>query len=1835
MLGNDTDVDGDPLTIASVTSGAGGTAVLNGDGTVTFTPNANFNGTADFTYTVTDGSLTSNTATVTVAVAAVNDAPTALNVSASGFEDSASRIVVNLAGSDADGTIAGFTLTSLPANGSLFAASSGGLALSVGAVVTGPVYFAPTAEFSGSSSFDYTATDNSGAVSANTATASLTITAVNDAPTLTGLGPATTYVENPGNSVGFALIDSAVVFADIDSADLAGGSLTVGISNGVANQDLLEVRNQGVGSGQISVSGSDVLFNAGAGAVVIGTLTGGSGGAALVISFNANATPTAVDALIQNIRYGNAAQLPDTTPRTVTFSINDGDGTANGGADSVLGSVSVSVIATNDAPTFTALGGNVAFTEGSSAVVLDADATLNDPELGSGFIGSLDNLGGATLTLARSAGADAQDRFSGSGTLSLVGGNVLLGATVVGSFDSAALAGGRLVITFATGTTVAQGNSVLQQVSYANSSDTPPTSVVIGYTLADGNTGAQGSLGERNVTGSVSVSISPTNDAPVAAAASTGTGENSVLNASVPAASDVDGTVSSYALASGLGAGSGTLTFNADGSYRFDPGSDFDNLAAGVTRQVSFTYTAIDNLGLASAPASVTITVTGTNDAPVISTGSGSVTEDSAPAASGTLSASDVDNPGLAFVAGTLTGSYGSLVLTSAGAWTYTLGSAAQALRAGQVVSEVFTVTLSDNSSTSVTISVTGSNDAPVVSSATLNAAEEGAAVGLGLAVPTDADAGAVLSITITGLPSIGQVQLANGTPVVNGASLTAAQLAGLRYLPPADYNGVAAVGGFSYSVSDGLVSVAGGVTINLAAVNDAPTAANNALTGTEDQVRLLTWAEFGVADVDSSSLGVQIVALPGDGALQYFNGSAWVAVALNQIVSQADVSASRLRFVPDANESGDGSFATAGVGNLRQDYAQIGFRAHDGSLFSSQRSLTIDITPVADAPQLSLNYAPPAIGLTMQFYDNVPTIDTSNANNTATVEAAVEALVPTSTAAVTNVAVASIGADDAYRTSGYIYLEAGRTYSVSGSRDDTLRIEIGGTTVFNQGFNTWGAFSGSGFTPSATGYYSLEIINYNGDGPGNLDINLAVDAGPARDLSTANFQIYPDAAALTGAGAALGAFVANGDGGYFLGQLSGAEDTFINLGRLSVVRPDSDGSETFTLSASGIAVGATLRDGSNSFTATAGNTSVDISGWNLTTLQYRGAANFSGSNSLTFNTRSTEPNGSTAATSLSVNIVITPVNDAPTSVADSFTRVEGSNTAAFGSVLSNDSDIEGNAISVTQFATSAGTGSAAANGVNAVTTALGGTVVMNPDGSFRYIAPAVTHDGANTPVADSFAYRASDGSDTGVWTTVTLSLTDSTPTAVSDAGTVAWAGSVSGNLLTNDAAIDSAKSLVSVNGTAIAASGTTTLSTANGSLAIAADGSFTYTLALAQTGSVTGVSEAAWRSNVPGLWGFTTAGWASGANLNLGALPGQPDNISYQGGSKPGLEVGNAGIQVGESVIVQLPEASRQVTVGLNQLNASQPSATWTAYDASGLAVANGVFSAGPSNGSLSLQTINTSVDFSYLRLSNSVSGGQGYLLASLDYQRSAANHVDSFSYVMRDGDADTAASTLTLTPAATSSFASSLADGTAGSDSLRGDALANTLSGLGGDDVIRGLGGADTLGGGDGADLVDGGDGNDLLSGGNANDILIGGRGSDALDGGAGADVFQWRLADAGSAGAPAIDRIDNFDSNNVATNGDVLDLRDLLVAETTSATLDRYLDFNVNGGNTEIRISSTGAFSGGTYSAGSEDQRIVLQGVDIRASLGLGVAATDNQIIAELINRGKLITDVPPGG
>jgi large repetitive protein len=75
VLANDSDPDGDPLTVTAA-SAANGTVTINADGTLKYVPNVNFNGTDTITYTISDGQGGTSTATVTVTVAAVNDAPT-------------------------------------------------------------------------------------------------------------------------------------------------------------------------------------------------------------------------------------------------------------------------------------------------------------------------------------------------------------------------------------------------------------------------------------------------------------------------------------------------------------------------------------------------------------------------------------------------------------------------------------------------------------------------------------------------------------------------------------------------------------------------------------------------------------------------------------------------------------------------------------------------------------------------------------------------------------------------------------------------------------------------------------------------------------------------------------------------------------------------------------------------------------------------------------------------------------------------------------------------------------------------------------------------------------------------------------------------------------------------------------------------------------------------------------------------------------------------------------------------------------------------------------------------------------------------------------------------------------------------------------------------------------------------------------------------------------------------------------------------------------------------------------------------------------------------------
>ena len=173
--------------------------------------------------------------------------------------------------------------------------------------------------------------------------------------------------------------------------------------------------------------------------------------------------------------------------------------------------------------------------------------------------------------------------------------------------------------------------------------------------------------------------------------------------------------------------------------------------------------------------------------------------------------------------------------------------------------------------------------------------------------------------------------------------------------------------------------------------------------------------------------------------------------------------------------------------------------------------------------------------------------------------------------------------------------------------------------------------------------------------------------------------------------------------------------------------------------------------------------------------------------------------------------------------------------------------------------------------------------------------------------------------------------------------------------------------------------------------------------------------------------------------------------------------------------------------------------------------------------------------------------------------------------------------------------------------------------------------------------ANRITGNDGSNTLSGLGGDDRLLGGKGNDILTGGANNDIFEWNLADKGSLGVPAIDQITDFvytgNATGTTARTDALDLRDLLVGEQSTelntgvtpniGNLLEYLNFQVAGGTTTINISSTGGFAGGNYIAGAEDQRIVLNGVNLYNVTG---AANGNEtdLLQRLLANGSLVVD-----
>ena len=151
VLGNDTDVDGDPLTALVVTQPANGTLALNATGSFTYTPNANFNGSDSFTYKANDGTADSNVATVTITVSAVNDAPVAVADSYATTEDTPLTVAApGVLGNDTDADGDPLTAVVVTAPDQRHAGA---------ATPTARFTYTPNANFNGSDSFTYKAND--------------------------------------------------------------------------------------------------------------------------------------------------------------------------------------------------------------------------------------------------------------------------------------------------------------------------------------------------------------------------------------------------------------------------------------------------------------------------------------------------------------------------------------------------------------------------------------------------------------------------------------------------------------------------------------------------------------------------------------------------------------------------------------------------------------------------------------------------------------------------------------------------------------------------------------------------------------------------------------------------------------------------------------------------------------------------------------------------------------------------------------------------------------------------------------------------------------------------------------------------------------------------------------------------------------------------------------------------------------------------------------------------------------------------------------------------------------------------------------------------------------------------------------------------------------------------------------------------------------------------------------------------------------------------------------------------------------------------------------------
>ena len=1231
---------------------------------------------------------------------------------------------------------------------------------SVSFAADGTLVYTPNANFNGKDVFTYTVT--SGGVT-ETATVNVTVTAVNDAPVN---ATPTSYATLEDTA-------KALTGLSISDVDAGTGSMTVTL---VVNNGILNVSG---GGASIAGSGSSVV-----------TLTG--------TVAQINATLAAAVDYVPNSNFNGTD--------TLAMSTSDGGNSGNGGTLTDSDSVSIIVTPVNDAPVNTLAT--------SYSTVEDTALKLNGLSISDADVAS----GNMSITLSVT-----------SGTLAA---NSTTGVTVTGSGSSALTLSGTL--------------SELNAYLAASSSVpvfTPTSNATAAVTLTmstndNGNTGGSAltDIDTRTIT------ITPVNDAPVLTADTKTTPEDSAVTDNVLSNdTDVDSslTVGSFtwngttysAGATATISGVGSLVINANGSYTFTPASNYNGSVPTAT------YNVLED-GLAASSSTLALGITPVNDAPInmvksFATSQSNTTGVTTYLALGGMSVTDVDaGSSNITVSFSVDSSYGTLAArlpTGSGLTTSTSSSnGVQTLTLTGTLANInsFLALTTGTSSTGNGLKFSTTTGTHRVGTVDLTMVSSDGSL-------TDTD---VSTITIAETSTTGRADPDINTLSEDALSLTVVSGSGLlsndqgtsRTVSAISFEGVSKTVGTSFATNYGTLTInADGsytYTLNTAAVqylaanesltetivytntatagsdtstltltitgsNDAPTISSTSvpLSGTEDTAYVFSWAQFGIADVDTSNtLYVQISTLPADGKLQYYNGTSWTDVTAGQNIAKSVVDSGYLRFVPDSNESGADVFGSTGTGNRLNDYASFTFKGYDGTTTSTATgTVTIDIKPVADDAKLTVGgvsvidgstiiaTAPSGDGLTVRQYSTISNISIAEVDTAAEVQNLLTLLngatsdldsttvstTPQNYTANANSAPSGIPTDGATRISGLIYMEAGRTYTFSSYMDDTALLSIGGTVVLAKNYNSWGSITATTYAPTVSGYYTIDWAVYNGNSIGALKPYLSVDGGTALELTSSNFKIYSSLSALESLGGIHDSYVTvSTSGGYYPVSNSGVEDTNIKISPIAITLNDSDGSESLiSLVVSGLLNGTVLSDGTNTFTATASSTSVNVTSWSLSTLTIRPPQDYYGNYSLNFVLSSKENStGEIAQTSTTLTIPVTNVNDAPVAVADTASVTEDSGTYVItGNVKNNDTDADGDTLTVT--AVSSQTALLATD-----VAAVHGYFRINADGSYTYTLidddARVNALGAGQTLTDSISYTIADPS--GLTSTATLTVT-------------------------------------------------------------------------------------------------------------------------------------------------------------------------------------------------------------------------------------------------------------------------------------------------------------------------------------------------------------------------------------------------------------------------------------------------------------------------------------------